>query len=336
MMMMWSGVLTPIGIATSGLTMGLATGLFWANRGFLALSTTDDSNRNYYFGLELFVATLASVVIPALIGWFISGTRLYGLLGGIVNRAYQIIAIVFLCLTVVAAVIVEQGSFRSPVRTRFVYFRFHPLWYRMLELALLKGLAQGYILTAPAMLIMLFVGQEGTLGAVQAIGGIFSACLMYSAGRILGPQHRGLVFFSGLALFLLGAVANALLFNATGVLIFIGCMLLAKPLLDLAYNPIELHVIDVVSRLERRNEYAYLFNHDLGLFTGRALGCLLFLAIAFRWSGIAALRYALPVVALVQLFSIRVAGQIARGLKAADSAPLSGLSEASPELRESR
>ena len=315
MMMMGLNILTPVGIATAGLAMGLATGFFWANRVLLVLATTDDSNRNYYYGVELFAATLASVAIPALIGWFISGTALYGWLGGVANRAYRIIAVVFLILTVVAAGILERGSFRNPSRTRFVYFRFHPLWRRMLELALLKGLAQGYILTAPAMLIMLFVGQEGTLGATQAIGGVFSACLMYTAGRIASPHHRRLVFSAGLALFFLGAVVNALLFNAPGVLIFIGCLLLAKPLLDLGYNPIELQVIETVSRLERRNEYAYLFNHDLGLFAGRSLGCLLFLAIAYWGSGIAALRYALPVIALLQLLSIHVAGQISRRLE---------------------
>jgi YQGE family putative transporter len=192
----------------------------------------------------------------------------------------------------------------------------------MIELAMLKGLAQGYILTAPAMLILLLVGQEGTLGATQAVGGLFSACLLYAVGRATTPRHRGIVFAAGLTLFFLGAVCNALLFNAVGVLIFIGCLVLAKPLLDLAYNPIEFQVVDAVSRIEGRNEYAYLFNHEIGLFAGRCLGCLLFLAIA-RWgSGVAALKYALPVVALLQMFSIRVAGQISRGLKVADSTPL--------------
>lgn len=319
MMMMGSGILTPIGIAISGLLMGLSTGLFWANRGFLALATTTNENRNYYYGVELFFVSLASVVIPALIGWFISGTTAYGWQGGIVNRAYRIIAMIFLGLTALAAGILERGVFRNPPRTRFVFFRFHPLWRQMLKLAGLKGLAQGYILTAPAMLIMLLVGQEGTLGATQAIGGVFSACLLYTAGRAAGPQHRRLVFSTGLVLFFLGAAANALLFNAVGVLIFVGCLLLAKPLLDLGYNPIELQVIDAVSRLEKRNEYAYLFNHDLSLFAGRALGCLLFLAIAYWGSGIMALRYALPVIALLQLFSIRVAGQISRGLEVAES-----------------
>jgi MFS transporter, YQGE family, putative transporter len=164
------------------------------------------------------------------------------------------------------------------------------------------------------MLIMLLVGQEGTLGTTQAIGGVFSAFMMYLAGRLAAPKHRIFVFSAGLLLFLLGAVTNTLLFNATGVLIFIGCLLLAKPLLDLAYYPIQLQVVDVVSHIEGRNEYAYIFNHEFGLFLGRSLGCCLFLAIAFWGSGIAALKYALPVIALLQLLSIWVAGQINRDL----------------------
>jgi MFS transporter, YQGE family, putative transporter len=317
MLMMQLSILTPIGVATSGFTMGLATGLFWANKGFLALSTTNDENRNYFYGVEMFVATLAAVVVPALIGWFISGTSLYGWLGGVANRAYHVIAFVVFGLTILAAAILERGTFRNPKRARFVFFRFHRLWYRMLELALLKGLAQGYIVTAPAMLIMLLVGQEGTLGVTQAIGGVFSACLMYLAGRIAAPRHRILVFSAGLLLFLMGALTNAVLFNALSVLIFMGCLLLAKPLLDLAYYPIQLRVVDAVSAIEGRNEYAYIFNHEFGLFLGRCLGCGLFLGIAYWASGVAALKYALPVIALLQLLSIRVASQIFRGLAVA-------------------
>jgi MFS transporter, YQGE family, putative transporter len=319
MLMMQLSILTPVGVATSGFAMGLATGLFWANRGCLALTATNDGNRNYYYGVEMFVATLAAVVVPALIGWFISGTTLYGWLGGMPNRAYHIVAAAVFGLTVLAAGILERSTFRNPQATNFVFFRFHSLWVRMLELALLKGLAQGYIVTAPAMLIMLLVGQEGTLGATQAIGGVFSACFMYLAGRIAAPRHRIFVFATGLVLFFLGAVANTALFNRLGVLIFIGCLILAKPLLDLAYYPIQLQVIDVVSRLERRNEYAYIFNHEFGLFIGRCLGCGLFLGIAYWWSGVAALKYALPVIALLQLLSIGVASQISRGITAADS-----------------
>lgn len=317
MLMMELSILTPIGVATSGFTMGLATGIFWANRGFLALTATNDNNRNYYYGVENFFATLSAVVVPALIGWFISGTALYGWLGGIANRAYHIVALVVFALTVLAAGILEQGIFRTPEHARFVYFSFHVLWWRMLALALLKGLAQGYIVTAPAMLIMLLVGQEGTLGTVQAIGGIFSAFLLYTAGRLAAPRHRLLVFSLALTLFLIGSLTNTILFNAVGVLIFLACLLLAKPMLDLAYYPIQLQVVDAVSQIEGRNQYTYIFNHEFGLFTGRCLGCGLFLGIAHWGSGNAALKYALPVIALLQMLSIRVTSQISRDLEKA-------------------
>jgi YQGE family putative transporter len=184
----------------------------------------------------------------------------------------------------------------------------------MLELAALKGLPQGCIITAPAMLIMVLVGQEGTLGLTQAIGGIFSACVLYAVGRVTAPRHRQAVFSAALLLFFVGAFVNALLFNAAGVLVFIGCLVLAKPMLDLAYNPIELQVIDAVSRVEGRSEYAYFLNHEFGLFTGRALGCVLFLAIAKWGSAVAALKYALPIVAMLQLYSIQIARKISRDL----------------------
>lgn len=320
-LLMRSGVLTPVGIAVAGLAMGFSTGLFWANRGFLALATTDDGNRNYYYGMETFTSTVAAVVVPALIGWFIGGTARYGWLGGAPNRAYCIIAVVVLALTIVSAGILQRGTFRNPAHTRFVFFSFHPLWYRMLGLALLKGLPQGYIITAPAMLIMMLVGKEGTLGATQAIGGLVSACVLYAVGRAAAPRHREGVFAAALLLFFVGSVINSLLFNAVGVLLFIACLVLAKPMLDLAYNPIELQVIDNIAALEGRGEYAYFFNHEFALFTGRFLGCALFLAIAHWGSGVAALKYALPVIALLQLLSIPVAARISNEMKSAHLLP---------------
>ena len=51
--------------------MGLSYGFFWANRDFLALNSTDDGNRNYYYGLESFFNTVAGVVVPGMIGAFL-------------------------------------------------------------------------------------------------------------------------------------------------------------------------------------------------------------------------------------------------------------------------
>lgn len=306
LVMMSSNVITPLDIAGSGLMMGISTGLFWANRGFLTLSTTTDENRNYYYGLEQFAYTVTSVAVPVAIGWFIVATGRHDWFGGVINHAYRIVAFVVCGLTMIASIIVHRGNYSNPPKTRFVYFRFHPLWYKLLSLSVLKGLAQGYFVTAPAMLIMKLVGQEGTLGTVQAAGGLISAVILYFVGRNCGPRHRLLVFTVGLVLFAIGSVINAILFSSIGVLIFMACLLLAKPLLDVAYYPIQMLVIDIVSKIEGRNQYAYIFNCEFALFLGRLLGCSLFIGIAFFVSDVAALKYALPLIAAIQLLSIGV------------------------------
>ena len=306
LVMMSSNVITPLDIAGSGLMMGLSTGLFWANRGFLTLSTTTDENRNYYYGLEQFVYTVTSVGVPVAVGWFIEETARNSWFGGVINHAYRLVAFSVCGLAALASIIVHRGNFPNPPKTRFIYFRFHRLWYKLLILSVLKGLAQGYFVTAPAMLIMKLVGQEGTLGTIQAAGGLVSALVLYAVGRTTGPLHRLLVFSVGLVLFAVGSVINAMLFSAAGVLIFMAFLLLAKPLLDIAYFPIQMLVIDMVSRLEGRNQYAYIFNCEFALFFGRALGCGLFIALARFVSDIAALKYALPLIAAVQLLSIGV------------------------------
>lgn len=313
--MMALGKLGLLGVGVAGFMMGMSFGLFWANRDFLALSTTNDSNRNYYYGLETFFYTNTYVVVPMLIGWFIEGTGLRGWFGGDRNTAYQIVTAVVFLLTILSSVLVHCGRFENPTESKFIFFRYHWLWNRMQVLAILKGLAQGYIVTAPAMLVMRLVGQEGALGTIQAVGGVLSAFLLYAIGRTTKPKHRILIFAIGLALFAIGGLANALLYNATGVLLFMICLLLARPLHDIAYFPIQMQVIDTVSAIENRNKFAYIFNQEFGFFIGRLTGCGLFILLANTISDTFALRYALLIIGVVQLLSIWLASRILAGCR---------------------
>jgi YQGE family putative transporter len=169
----------------------------------------------------------------------------------------------------------------------------------MLGLATLKGVAQGYIVTAPTMLILTHIGKEGSLGLIQGLAAVVSAVLLYVLGRVTTPKHRLMIYGIGCALFVLGALLNAGLYSSLGVILFVLCLLFARPLLDIAYFPIQLKVIDIVSKKENRNEFAYIFNHELGLYLGRLLGCGLFIVLARYVSEYAALRYALLVIAVV-------------------------------------
>jgi YQGE family putative transporter len=294
------------GIGLAGITMGMSFGFYWANRDYLALAITNDGNRNYYYGLETFFYTIIAVIIPVTIGWFIEtqgGDRQ-------IHNAYKIITGAVFVVTILASIVCFRGTFKNPEQKQFVFFKFHPLWYRLLSLALLKGLAQGFLVTAPAMLIMLLLGKEGALGTAQSVGAVVAAFIMYIVGRLSKPSHRLRIFAAGLILFAMAALVNGILFNGTGVILFMLFLLIAKPLMDLAYFPIQFKVIDIVSKIEKRGEFAYILNHEAGLYAGRFLGAGTFLVLAYAISTEIALRYAIIIIGLLQLCSILVAKKI--------------------------
>ncbi len=153
---------------------------------------------------------------------------------------------------------------------------------------------------------MLLVGHEGTLGVIESLSGVLTAFMLYLIGRLTAPRHRAAVFAAGLSLYLLGALINSVFFNVAGVIGFQLCLVLSKPMLDLAYWPIQLEAVDRESRRTGRERYAFLMNHEFGVLFGRLFGCSLLIALALGFSSTVALRYAMPVVALVQMLSIPV------------------------------
>ncbi len=300
------------GVGIAGFLMGSSFGFFWANRDFLALNTTNDSNRNYYYGVETFFYTLTYIIVPFFIGLFIVKAETANWFGGNANNAYKIVTGIVFLLTIVSSYVVQKGDFKNPTQKKFIYWKFDKLWRKMLFLASLKGIGQGYLVTAPAILIMTLIGNEGALGTIQSICGIITALILYILGRTSKPSHRIYIFSIGLIIFAVGAVFNGVLFSATGVIIFMMCKILFQPLHDLAYFPIQLKVIDKLSKKSNRNEFAYIFNHEFGLYIGRAFGLVLFILLHTYVSEVFALKYALLIIALIQLISIPVAKHITK------------------------
>jgi YQGE family putative transporter len=298
------------GICISGLVMGFSYGFFWSNRDFLSLSCTDDSNRNYYFSMETFFYTLTFIFIPAIAGYFIASGEKFGWYPA--KAAYITLTLVVFGLTILSSIMVHQGDFVNPKNSRFIFLKFEKDWYWMLTLGGFKGIAQAAIFFFPILLILTFVGNEGSLGGLVAAGSLITAVVLYVIGRFSKPAHRIYILSFGLLVFLVGGLINTLFFSAVGVIIYQICNSLSRPLLDAAYFPIQLGVIDHIAKIENRNKFAYIFNHEAGLFTGRMLGCLLFLFAAKYYSPEFALRYVLIVIALVQTLSIPVAAKLIR------------------------
>jgi MFS transporter, YQGE family, putative transporter len=312
MAMMFVHAIGIVQLGIAGFALGASTGFFWTNRYLLALNSTNDGNRNYFFGLETFFFSLWSIVVPLSVGAFLGSLNGIAMFGWTidVNMGYQIISVVVLFIAIGACVVLSKGKFSNPVQKKFMYFHFHSLWKKFLALAGLKGMVQGFLVTAPAILVMRLVGDEGSLGLIQGLGGGITALLVYVLGRVAKPKHRITIFGFGLLVFFIGTLVNGILFSAAGVIIFVLCKVLFQPLHDLAYFPTMMKTIDAVSAMEKRNEYAYIMSHEIGLFLGRATGMVLFIAMAYLVSETFALKYALIIVAGLQLLSLPLAKHI--------------------------
>lgn len=310
-MMFVQGIALP-GLIISGTLIGAASGFFWTNRYLMALNTTEDENRNYFFGLESFFFTVSNIIVPLAIGALlasIDGMNIFGIVFD-VYKGYRVVTLLVFAITILACFSLARGKFVNPIQKDFIYFKFDRLWNKQILLAALKGLVQGFLVTAPAMLIMKYVGQEGSLGLIQGISGGLTAILIYLLGRFAKPKHRIMIFGVGITLFLIGTIVNGIELSMFGVMIFVLCKVFFQPLHDLAYYPIMMKVIDVVSKRENRNQYAYILNHEFGLYAGRVIGLGLFIFLALYVSETFALRYALIIVAVLQMLSIPLAKNI--------------------------
>ncbi|MBR1872565.1 MAG: MFS transporter [Bacteroidales bacterium] len=306
-------------ICIAGLFIGLATGFFWTNRYLLTLYSTDDDNRNYFFGLESLFFTIWNIVIPVVAGLIIKFTSDHTLFGMELtpDNGYQFLTIMALVISVCACVVLSRGNFRTPSSKNYFHLKFHRLWQKMLTLAGLKGMVQGFIVTIPTILIFKFIGDEGSLGLIQGLSGALTAIVVYILGRVAKPAHRMAIFGAGLLIFFVGALTNSILFSAAGALTFIICNVMFQPLHDLAYFPTMMKTIDAVKVLENREEYTYIMSHEIGLFAGRALGMLLFIVIAFSLGeegADVAVRYAVLIVAAIQLLSLPLAKNIIKDI----------------------
>lgn len=310
--MMFIKDLSLLELGVAGVLLGGASGFFWTNRYLLTLYNTDDENRNYFFGLESFFFSIMNITIPLLIGGFIGlvgGDGLFGMTLGVAD-CYKVVMVAAMVISLMACMVLRRGDFAATKQEPFLFFRFHHLWVKMLALAALKGMVQGFLVTAPAILILKFIGGEGSLGLIQGVCGAFTAALVYALGRLARPKDRLWIFLGGMLVFLLGSVCNGVLFSAAGVLAFVVCKVIFQPLFDLGYYPIMMQTIDVVAKIEKRNEYAYIQSHEFGLFIGRATGLALFIVLAGWVSEDFALKYAIIIAAALQLLAYPLAKNI--------------------------
>ncbi len=56
-----------------GILVGIGNGIYWSCRSFITYLVTNEKNRNYFLGTQVFIVVLCNALIPLLFGTFILG-----------------------------------------------------------------------------------------------------------------------------------------------------------------------------------------------------------------------------------------------------------------------
>ena len=153
----------------------------------------------------------------------------------------------------------------------------------------------------PALLILILIGNEGTLGTVQSASAVITALIVYLLGKRLGTTHRMFLLQISFLASIIGAVFLIYSFSAIGVFIFIVALALANSIQWVAVQSLNYDLIDNENR-DQENQYAYVFDQEIYLNGGRILGVVMFILLIQIFSNSTALKITPIILALSQIF----------------------------------
>lgn len=274
---------------------GISWGVYWGNRIFLTLKTTQSGDRIYFSSIESSSGMITNVFVPLFIGWFIA-------FGDIIHfysatQAYQIISVIMLIIIGLIALITASINIKIPVDT-LILKNTTPGWKKYRLLRIFYGFNNGILLFVPTLMILILVGNEEAVGTVQSLSSIMASLIIYILAKYLDTKHRMSLIAASVILLIIGGIIFGIFYSALAVSIFFACYALSQPLGYIATISL---TYDLIDNKELEHHYAYVCEQELFLDIGRVIAILLFMLALFATSNELALRFTPLIGAIVQI-----------------------------------
>lgn len=299
-------------VAVLGLMLGLFSGTYWANRNLLTLKTTQSDNRIYFSSLETTSNTTTGVVIPLLIGWFITFGTIVHLYSPV--QGYQMIAILMLGIVFILAVVIKTLSLKTISVGALFVKKVSRNWRQFQIFQFIWGINEGAITFIPILLVLILIGQEASLGTVQSASAIVTALLTFAFAKYLSVKHRTALIVIGVFITILGAAFLGTFYSALGVFILVASQNLANATKWIGYSSLNYDLMDHEGATTE-NHYAYVCDQEIYLNAGRIIGIFLFIVMLHFVSNNVALRFAPFVFAITQIVLITTFKAIEKNLR---------------------
>jgi YQGE family putative transporter len=288
-----------IGLVSFGLIQGVFVGLYWANRNFMSLEITNDSNRQYFVGLEQIFAIGSELLAPLIIGGVITiGTSLAFVS---VQGAYKILGGISFVLLILAAKMLGDVRVTTPkIKKLFLTNPSKQWWFARLAEAT-YGSFHGVNMFLPTLLVFQLIGEEGVLGVMQSVAALFTVVVIYYLSRKLKPSMRVLATAIAIGLLLLLSIFLSISFVSLAAVLFITIVPAINKVRWQTWNPTVMSAIDAQDNGNQAKNYAYVVDREIWLNIGRLVGVFIFVLTLQLVSETAAIRFSPLAIAIVQL-----------------------------------
>jgi YQGE family putative transporter len=302
-LMFFPNVTLPITLI-AGFIFGISTGLFWSSKNYLTLKAVKSDDRIYFSSLESVTGTISGIIIPFIVGSVIvfgDSRHLY-----LPSSAYKIFAAITLLILFFSGYILRQLDIQKDLVTNIILRQAPKIWRRFRLMKIFYGIFDSGAIFVPVLMVLILVGQEGTLGSLQSIASVISAIAIYFVSKRVSQKDQIKLITIGVVFNIIATILFGFTYSAVGVIIYFILEAIASPFHWSGYAPLANDAIDYCSKDSVNHDYSFIFDEELFLNLGRILGIIFFVLLATFSSEATTLRISLPVLALTQLIFLLI------------------------------
>ena len=275
-----------------GFLSGLGGGLYWVGHNIFEYLSTNDDNRDIYFGLNTSLGYIIAVIFPVL-GGLIIAQNWIPFLSQNPFANYYILFSVVVFIFIVGILYMFRLPRLLPPRINGAYLfvaRRSPMWRLISAREFLDGLKGGSVgFIASILAFTVLSNSELNLGIFTSSFALLSAIVSFLVGGILmivkGNRDRLTFGFVGASLMAIARVVYVTFFNIFGIIISSTIKTFAQPFFGVGLASTFYHAIDQ-SPKHKEEFFGYMMAREIPLVLGRVLSVLAFLLLLKLGTGI--------------------------------------------------
>lgn len=260
-----------------GMFKGLGVGFYHLAEHILVFDLTRDNNRDYFNGINGFIAAFFGMIAPFISGLIID--NLPDLKGYTV--IFTISVVLFIAVQILSFFIHPRVSEEKSYQLIEVLKNQDPNWRRVLGIIGFYGLRTGIFSFLTALLVFLASGKEFILGSFTLVTGLLTLLSALALANLVRPKKRALYIHISSVMLILALTTLLWRSDWLGIIVFGALTGIFDPFFDIPFESLSFKIIEQDTQNENLR-IEYIVARELPLNLGRVLSIFLFYLLLGR------------------------------------------------------